>query len=682
MNEMLFKFAVLLLAAIIVVPLAKKLKLGSVLGYLVAGVVIGPYILGLLGTGDQAALLHFSEFGVVMMLFLIGLELKPSFLWKLRVPILGMGGLQMVITTLAIAGVAMLFGLPWQSGLVIGMVLGLSSTAIIIQTLSEKGLLSGRAGRSAFSVLLFQDIAVIPILAILPLLAVGGIVDGAHDFSEDGQIAYWMSQQPGYLQFLITLSAIAVVIVLGRLLSSQVFRLIARTGIRDIFTATALFLVISVALLMEAVGLSAALGTFLAGVMLADSEYRHEVELSIEPFKGILLGLFFISVGASLDFDLFMNKPLLIAALVVILVVVKWIVLYGLAASFRLNNSQRLLFASVMAQGGEFAFVLFAFASQNSVLSTELTDLLILVVIISMLVTPLMMLALEAIERSKSISSQPMQRDYDDIDEHNDVIIAGYGRFNQIIGRLLIANGHKCTILDSNPEVIDMLRRFGQKVFYGDATRPDLLHAAGAEHAKILVIGLKSREQIDLLIETARKYFPHLKIIVRAFDRVHAYHLIEQKVDYFQREQVNSALELGEKALVELGYHPHTAHRQARIFKQYDEDMLQELYKTWVKNPHNSLLTKPGDQYVSHSRELQATMEKVMRTDRYNRKLTVEHDHAWEPVPDEQIKVEKNEVKGSTAKAEKNVDTSIPLDRSKAGSPAATSDGDDGKTEA
>lgn len=637
MNEMLFKFAVLLLASIIVVPLAKMLKLGSVLGYLIAGVVIGPFLLGLLGTGDQQTLLHFSEFGVVMMLFIIGLELKPSFLWRMRTAILGLGGLQMLLSTLAIAAIAMLFGQHWRAALAIGMILGLSSTAIVMQTLGEKGLLNGRAGRSAFSVLLFQDIAVIPILAVMPLLAIRAPLAGAQDYSDQGTLIYWMAQQPGYVQFLVILVAIAAVIIVGRLLSARVFRWIAKTGIRDIFTATALFFVIAVALLMEAVGLSAALGTFLAGVMLAESEYRHEVELSIEPFKGILLGLFFISVGASLDFHLFMNSPWLIAALVVALVSVKWMILYALAKVFRHTRSQRLLFASVMAQGGEFAFVLLAFAASSRVLSYALTDLLELVVIVSMLMTPLMMLVLEWIERSQRLASQPMSREPETVDQHNQIIVAGYGRFNQIIARLLNANGHQCTIIDNNPEVIDLVKRFGQKVFYGDVTRPDLLETAGAEHAKILIIGLKDPEQIDMLIAAAQKFFPHLKIIVRAFDRVHAYHLIEQNVDHFQREQVNSALELGEKALIELGYHPYTAYRQARIFKAYDERMLQELYTTWRENPHDGGKHKPGEQYISRSRELHATMEKVMRNDRFNRKLSVEHDHAWEPVPDERL---------------------------------------------
>ncbi|UJF24464.1 monovalent cation:proton antiporter-2 (CPA2) family protein [Suttonella sp. R2A3] len=637
MNEMLFKFAVILLASIVVVPLAKLFKLGSVLGYLLAGVVIGPFLLGLLGTGDQQTLLHFSEFGVVMMLFIIGLEIKPSFLWRMRTSIMGLGGLQMLLSALAIAAIAMLFGQPWRSALVIGMVLGLSSTAIVIQTLSEKGLLNGRAGRSVFSVLLFQDIAVIPILAVMPFLAMSGPLNGGKDFTDKGPLVYWMSQQPNTVQFLLIIIAISAVIVLGRLLSASIFRWIAKMDIRDIFTATVLFFVIAVALLMEAVGLSAALGTFIAGVMLAESEYRHEVELSIEPFKSILLGLFFISVGASLDFNLFMDSPFVIATLVFALIGVKWVILYFLAKAFRHTQSQRLLFSSVLAQGGEFAFVLFTFAADNYVLDQALTDLLVLVVIVSMLLTPLMMLLLEFIERSKRLESQPMTREPETVDEHNQVIVAGYGRFNQIIARLLNANGHQCTIIDNNPEVIDLVKRFGQKVFYGDVTRHDLLKAAGADEAKLLIIGLKDREQIDLLITVARKFFPHLKIIVRAFDRVHAYHLIDQKVDYFQREQVSSALELGEKALIELGYHPYTAYRQARIFKTYDERMLEELYATWQENPHKDIKHKPGEQYISHSRELHATLEKVMRNDRFNRKLTVEHDHAWEPVPDERL---------------------------------------------
>lgn len=648
MTEVLLKFAIFLLAAIIVVPIAKILRLGSVLGYLVAGVIVGPYLLGYLGVGDRQILMHITEFGVVMMLFLIGMELKPSFLWRLRVPILGMGGLQMLVTTLVLAGLSIVFGEVWQSALVIGMVLALSSTAIIIQTMRENNLLNTRAGRSAFSVLLLQDLAVIPILAIMPLLATRALSDSA-EAEHANAIQSWLMHQSGYVQFLATLFAIILVIAVGYFASRQLFRLVAKMHLRDIFTASALFLVIGVALLMEAVGLSAALGAFLAGMMLSESEYRHEIELSIEPFKELLLGLFFISVGASLDLKLLLSAPVVMLGLTVLFVGVKWVLLYGLARVFKLTKRYSLLFACLMAQGGEFAFVLFAVSDKLAILDKHTTSVLTLVVTISMMVTPLLMLIFDRLERKNPIS-EPQEKEGNmpqEFEQHADVIIAGYGRFNQIIGRLLKANGYNATILDNNPHVISMLKRFGQKVFYGDVTRPDLLHAAGADKAKILVIGIKDKEQIDTLIDIARKHFPNLRIMVRAFDRVHAYHLMDLKVDHFQREQLDSALELGEKVLVELGYHPYSAKRQARIFKMHDENMLHSLYPIWSENPHTNPQQKPAEKYISHTQELNAAFEEVLRNDRYNRKLTIEHDHAWEPIPSESFSDALNAVESS-----------------------------------
>lgn len=634
MTELLMKFTVFLIAAIIVVPVAKILRLGSVLGYLVAGVVIGPYVLGFLGSADQENLQHASEFGVVMMLFLIGLELKPSFLWKLRVPILGMGGLQMLLCTAALAGAAMLYHQSWRLSLAIGMILALSSTAIVIQTLSEKNLLGTRAGRSAFSVLLFQDISVIPMLAILPMLAYFTVEKLETEHSTP--IAQWLYHQPGYIRFLAIFGAIGTIIFTGRFLAERLFRWIAAAGIRDIFTAVALVIVVGVALLMESVGLSAALGTFLAGVMLADSEYRHEIELSIEPFKGLLLGLFFMSVGASIDFHLLITKPVKIALLVTLLILIKFIVLFVLAKLFRHRTMQALLFACAMAQGGEFAFVLFSFAENNYILPPSTANLLTLVVTLSMLITPLLMIAYETLwQHTQKRRYQHKGAETKEIHESNDIIIAGYGRFNQIIGRLLRANGHECTILDNNPKVIDTLKRFGQKVYYGDATRPDLLDLAGAKNAKLLIVGLRDADQTALVIETARKHFPHLKIIARATDRIHAYRLMDMQVDHLQREMFLSALEMGEKSLIELGHHPYTAHRQARIFKEHDENMLLELYQAWKEDPHLEQGQQPGEQYISKTRAMAESFIAVLRNDRMNSALTTEHDHAWESAPTE-----------------------------------------------
>lgn len=657
MTEVLLKFAIFLLASILVVPIAKFLRLGSVLGYLVAGIVIGPYMLGYLGGGTQVYLQHFSEFGVVMMLFLIGLELKPAFLWRLRVPILGMGGLQMLLSTLAIAGIALSLGQDWKASLAIGMILALSSTAIIMQTLSEKGLLGTKAGRSTFSVLLFQDISVIPILALLPLLTMVTVIgpeNAGHGASTP--IGEWLRHQDGYVRGLATLAAVVFVVVVGRFLSKRLFRFIAATGIRDIFTASALLVVIGVALLMESVGLSAALGTFLAGVMLADSEYRHEIELSIEPFKGLLLGLFFISIGASIDFGMLIEDPAKVTLLVLMLVSAKFVVLFVLAKIFRHNGMQSLLFACAMAQGGEFAFVLFNFAENNLILPYSLSKLLVLVVTISMLVTPLLMIIYDLIDKHHGdFRSKKTEKTVDEIDEVNPVIIAGYGRFNQMIGRLLKSNGFGCTILDNNPQVIETLKRFGQRVYYGDATRPDLLRAAGADQAKLLIVGLGNREQSLLLIETAHKHFPHLKVIARAVDRLHVYELMDHQVDHFQREMFVSSLEMGAKALVELGYHPHTAHRQVRVFKEHDEQMIYELYSTWKEDADRHNRTQPGERYISKTRALVESLETVLRNDRYNHMLDIESDKAWEPAPTETELMERALQEEMMAERERNV---------------------------
>lgn len=639
MDDFLLKIVIFLLASVIVVPIAKFFKLGTVLGYLIAGVLIGPYMLGYLGVGDQTSLRNIAEFGVVMMLFLIGLELKPSFLWKLRVPILGMGGAQMLLCTVLIALIAWAFGQTWKTSLAIGMILALSSTAIVVQTLSEKNLLGTKAGRSSFSVLLFQDISVIPILAILPLLASFKVVDQGEN-GHGTAISQWLLYQPGYVRMLAVLIAVLLIITVGHFLASRLFRLIASSKISEIFTATALFIVIGVALLMESVGLSAALGTFLAGVMLADSEYRHEIELSIEPFKGLLLGLFFISVGASINFDLFMYRPWAVISMVAGIVIIKFIAMYGIARLFKHNHAQALLFACAMAQGGEFAFVLFSFTADNLILPPRLTESLTLAVTISMLITPLLMIAYEIISKRRGLSANTQQPN-PEFEHDNPVIIAGYGRFNQIIGRLLMANGFGCTILENNPKVIETLKRFGQRVYYGDATRPDLLELAGASKAKIIIIGLKEPDKVDLLIETVKKHFPHLKIFVRAIDRVQAYRLIEHDVTYFQREMLDSSLEVGAHALVALGYHPYTAHRQARIFKANDEKMLYELYQAWKDDPHLERGQQPGEQYISKTRALSDALSAVLRHDRYSESLTVADDLSWEPAPTEEELIER-----------------------------------------
>ncbi|MDO3383511.1 monovalent cation:proton antiporter-2 (CPA2) family protein [Gilvimarinus algae] len=570
---MLLNALIYLCAAIIAVPLAKRLGLGSVLGYLLAGVLIGPYAFALVG--DQTDVMHVAEFGVVMMLFLIGLELQPSRLWDLRKPILGLGGLQVTLTAALIGLLVLAFlDIPWQSALAAGLALALSSTAIVLQSLEERGLLRTPAGSNSFSVLLFQDVAIIPILAFLPLLSVGG---GADPSVGDHSI---IAQQPVLIQVAISVGTIVAVILAGRFLAAPIFRQIAEAGLREIFTAFALFIVVAITVLMQAIGLSPALGAFIAGVVLADCEYRHEIEVDIEPFKGLLLGLFFITVGASINFDLMMDKPLLIALGVALLILVKLAVLLLLAVVFKMGRWRGLLFSLALAQGGEFAFVIVSAAEAGQVFDDSVGGMLTLVVALSMLVTPLL-LALYEWGFSRTGRAQPAPEADGDIAPTQHVIIAGYGRFGQIVGRLLSAQGYQLTILDHSPGQVELVRRFGNKVYYGDASRSDLLRAAGGDQARLLVVAVDEPDRAMRIIQTAKKHFPNLKVLVRAIDRRHAYQLIDAGVDGLRRETFHSALALGVDALKLLGQPEEAARRAGELFEQHDESSLRKLAKVW-----------------------------------------------------------------------------------------------------
>lgn len=616
-DNLLFQAFIYLLAAVVSVPLAKRLGLGSVLGYLLAGVIIGPFALKFVGS-ETGEVMHFAEFGVVLMLFLIGLELQPSRLWKLKGPIIGLGGLQVLLTALAIGTLAYALDFGWRISLAIGLILALSSTAIVLQTLSEKGLMNSEGGRSSFSVLLFQDIAVIPMLALIPLLAMSGAGVGGVDVkAAHGDSPF--EALPAWQQALIVTALIATIIVAGRFLARYAFRFIAETRLREIFTAFALFLVIGIALSMQLVGLSPALGTFLAGVVLADSEYRHELESDIEPFKGLLLGLFFISVGASIDFNLFMQEPYLILGLVLALVSIKLVILFILGVVFKMNMSQNFLYSFSLAQGGEFGFVLFSFATQNNVIPAEISGTLILVIALSMMLTPIMMIINESLiqPRFKSLGDK---RDPDDIDEKNPVIIAGFGRFGQIVGRLLHANNIGTTVLDYKPSQIDMVRRFGYKVFYGDASRLELLTSAGAQDAKLFILAVDDKDKSIEIVRTVRKHFPGLKIIARSFDRRHSYDLMRVGVEVIQRETFGSALELGESALRMLGFHGYQAHRAALTFKHQDEKHLTELYEV--------LESEDEKTFIEMSKEKNQDLIDLLKSDQ--EEIEEDTDHAWE----------------------------------------------------
>jgi glutathione-regulated potassium-efflux system ancillary protein KefC/glutathione-regulated potassium-efflux system protein KefB len=632
---------VYLLAAVLSVPIAKRLGLGSVLGYLLAGVLIGPTVLGFVGgSGD---VMHFAEFGVVVMLFIIGLELRPALLWRLRGPILGVGGAQVLTTAAVVAFVALIAGCRWPQATAVGLIVAMSSTAIVLQSLAEKGVLQTRGGQASFSVLLFQDIAVIPILAFMPLLAnaMGGRAAGNDHLSPIGGL-------PGWVQMLVTLGAVAAVVVGGRYLLRPVFRFIAKTKLREIFTASALALVIGIALLMQFVGLSAALGTFLAGVVLADSEYRHQLEADLEPFKGLLLGLFFITVGAGIDFALMAAQPGLIALLVAALIVIKFAVLLGLGLAFRFDWSASLLFAFALAQGGEFCFVLLGLAEQQGVLPAEISKPLVSAVALSMAATPLLLLINERLVQP-CFARQKVERPPDEIDEHdNPAILAGFGRFGHIVGRLLRANGFGVTVLDNDPDQVELLGRFGMKSFYGDATRLDLLRAAGADRAKLFVCAIDNDEKAVSLCRLVQQEFPNMKIVARATSRQHAYDLMKLGLTHVHRDTFGSALDLSEDALKCLGMKADQARRAALIFRKLDEEGMRELL------PH----VDDERMYVSIARQHIENLENILRDDK--RRLT-----AMEESPSEQGpgKIESNPASDVTVLADGKTSASPPQDR-------------------
>jgi len=554
-GDFLQSSAIFLTAAVVAVPLAQRLGLGSVLGYLLAGVAIGPWGLGLIR--DVDAILHFAEFGVVLLLFLIGLELNPKKLWQLRGPILGLGGAQVLLTTAVLSMIASVFGMSWQVSLTIGMGLALSSTAIALKVIEEQGLDGTETGQSGFAVLLFQDIAVIPMLAMLPLLA--------GNTSGNWQDGLWM------------LGGVLGLLFGGHFLLRPLFRYVVTSGVRELFTVAALLLVIGIALIMKQLGLSMALGAFLAGVLLAESEYRHELEIAIEPFKGLLLGLFFIAVGMAVNLGLLAHQPWVILLSVLALVTIKGLLLYVLARVSGSRAKSRSRMAAILSQGGEFAFVIFTAAQNQNLLTSEQTAFLLVVVSLSMVTTPILLMGQEKWYARKLNQEEEALLASDVVDNQPRVIIAGFGRFGQIVGRLLYANKIKLTILESDASQIKLLRKYGYKVFYGDATQLDLLRAAGANKAEAIILCTDSPDEIMQIVDLCRQHFPSLKIMARARSRVEAYQLLSHGVDSYSRETFLGALDLGKLALIELGMHPYQAHRAEAHFRKLDNAMLKEL---------------------------------------------------------------------------------------------------------
>ncbi len=581
-------------AAVLAVPLAKALGLGSIIGYLAAGIAIGPWGLGLVSNVQD--ILHFAEFGVVLMLFLVGLELQPSRLWAMRRPIFGTGSAQVLGCAAVLFAAGWLAGLPWRISLVAALGLALSSTAIALQVLAERNLMRTSSGRAGFSILLFQDVAAIPILALLPLL---GAAAGAGDDHSAGEVL---------LEALKIVGVIGAIVLGGRLLLRPLLRWIAKSRTPEIFTAASLLLVVGIAYLMVMVGLSMALGAFLAGVLLADSEYRSELEADIEPFKGLLLGLFFIAVGMSIDFGVLMRSPWLMAGILLGFLALKAVVIYTLAKVAGVPYQERPVFTLLLAQGGEFAFVVFQAAAGAQVFSAETASLLIGAVALSMLISPLLLVLVDRALLRRYAQLKPAAPPEQEISEPQEapVIIAGFGRYGQIVARVMLAQGIPTTVLDHSVEILEIARAFGYRVFYGDATRLDLLRIAGAEHARVLVVAVDDPEQSLKIVTLARKHFPQLQVVARARDLTHWNKLRDLGVTLVQRELFESSLESARTVLELMGQSPTRAQEMTRRFREHNITLADRMY------PHH----KDRAKMVAVAREGRAQLAEQMAKER------------------------------------------------------------------
>lgn len=595
-SQALFHVFIFLAAASFVVPLASRFKLGSVIGYLLIGIMIGPFGFALIGNAQQ--IMHFAEFGIIMMLFLIGLELEPEMLWRLRKVIIGLGGLQVLCTTGALTALGIMLHYSWRESLAVSMALSLSSTALVLQMLEEKNLLRTAEGETSFAVLLFQDIAVIAILIIMPLLAINdGTLPALH---ENGIFA----TLPEWLHAIIVVGTIAAVVITGHFFSRHLFFMVAKTNLREIFTATSLALVVGITLLMELIGASPALGAFVAGVVLANSEYKRTLETDIEPFKGLLLGLFFISVGMGINFQLFAAHPVAVIATVFTIICIKGILLSLLGKYFGLTQIQRMGFALALSQVGEFAFVLFKFAYDVRVISEPTANFFTLVVALSMATTPLLMVIYFRFLVPRFMS-QLTEHHFDTIDTHQPIILAGYGRFGQIIGRFLTAQKIPLTVLEKDPDQIELLRKFGFKGYYGDASRLDLLKSAGAAKAKLLIISVSDPEDSLFIVALAKQHFPNLKLYARARNRRHAYELHKAGVDYYKRDTFDSSLTMAREVMAFLGHSPESIRRKAKIFANLDEKNLRDSFEFFEKE----------SELISFSRQVYGELEQVLQAD-------------------------------------------------------------------
>lgn len=605
MESFLLQATLYLLATVIAVPLATRTGLGSVLGYLLAGILIGP-ALGLSGS-EMNDLQHFAEFGVVMMLFLIGLELEPRALWAMRDKLLGLGGLQTVLTMAAVTIVAMLMGQPFRIALPLGMIFALSSTAIVLQTLNEKRLMQTAGGRSAFSVLLMQDIAVIPMLALMPLLALPGARALAKaENGADHVAADLIHSLPGWGVTLVTIAAVGAVILMGRYLVHPLFRFVQGAKLREINTAMALVIVVGIASLMLLVGLSPALGAFLAGVVLAESEFKHELESDIEPFKGLLMGLFFVTVGAGINFGIVTAAPFQIVGLVLGLVALKAAILFVLGHAFGLRERDQWLFTLGLAQAGEFGFVLVSFAVSQRILPTAIAEKVLVVVALSMLITPLLFILHDRI--AKWFASSSKGPDADAIEDQQPIIIAGVGRFGQVVNRMVTMSGFRTTVLDGDLKTIQLMRKFGFKGYFGDPSRPDLLAAAGLSKAQVLVVCLDDKSATTRLVAYARRVRPDLHIIARARDRIHVFELYRAGADDIVREMFDSSLRVGRYVLENVGLSEFEAAELEKIFFKLDRAAVRDLAQVWKPG----VAIEDNDEYIARTHELNKELENAL----------------------------------------------------------------------
>ena len=625
-GSILFAAIVFLTGAIICVPIAKKFGLSSVLGYLLAGILIGPYLLGFVGDEGQD-ILHFAEFGVVMMLFLIGLEIEPKSFWQMRKTIIGMGGAQVLGTMIVSFLLFTTIGFDWKVSLIISMAVSLSSTAITLQTIKENGLMNTTYGASSFSILLFQDIIVILMLAVIPLLTDSEKAAIADDHSDH---IYLLENLPLGFQALAIFLSVVTVVLAGRYFFVPMLRLVAKTRLRELLSASALLIVIALAYLMELVGLSPALGAFLGGVVLATSEFKHELESNLEPFKGLLLGLFFMAVGASINFIVIGDNPLMISGLVVAVIVLKALILFLVAAIFKLKADQRLLLTIGLAQIGEFAFVLLSFAYQLNILDRVELDMMLVVTALTMTLTPILGIINERLILPRVGTKKAETRQVDHIAKTHKVILVGFGHFGSTVGRFLRSYGIEATILDNDSNRVDLLRKMGFEVYYGDATRMDLLESAGIAEAKILISAIDNSDNVIHLTKMVKEKYPNVKLMLRAKNRYDAYDLLNMGVEDVYRESLETSVKMAGDALNHLGFRKYTIYRQAQKFIQYDEEGLRRM----ADKP------KTKEEYIFKAKEEIKQQEKQLEEDL--KRGIIEFDNHWDS---EQMRAAHNVVK-------------------------------------